>query len=159
MFLLFSWLVSAQTLGLCARGAEADLDTSRPDQTGCGRICVRVTRGWITSRPVSLCWVGRLLIPDCPCFRLLAAPSPPAFACVRGRCPLVHVLARVPCRGADRAIQRERREYHDREHFSFGSVQGLRRAASVCSLVLSLVRRRPPRRRRFAEGRWHEAEM
>ena len=35
----------------------------------------------------------------------------------------------------------------------------LRRAASDCSLLLGLVRRYPPRRRRFAEGRWHEAEM
>ena len=79
---------------------------------------VRVTRSWITSRPVSLCLcsAGRLLIPDCPCFRLLGFPSPSAFACVWGRFPLFPVLAHVARRSAARDPHRERCEHHDRGH-------------------------------------------
>ena len=66
-------------------------------------LCVWREAG-VTSRPVSLCWAGRWLLPDCPCFRLLGAPSPPTFACVRDVCPSVPVFARVARRCAARVL-------------------------------------------------------
>ena len=64
----------------------------------------RRSRSGVTSRPVSLCWAGRWLLPDCPCFRLLGAPLPPPFACVRDVCPSVPVFARVARRCAARVL-------------------------------------------------------
>ena len=64
----------------------------------------RRSRSGVTSRPVSLCWAGRWVLPDWPCFSLLGAPSPPTFACVREVCPSVPVFARVARRCAARVL-------------------------------------------------------
>ena len=77
----------------------------------------RRSRSGVTSRPVSLCWAGRLLMPDCSRFRLRGAASSPISPCVRARCHLKHILPRGSRRGPARAAQRERHEHRDREHF------------------------------------------
>ena len=81
-------------------------------------VSVRVTRSWITSRPVSLCVcsAGRVLIPDCLCFGLLDVPSLPAFACLWSGLSLFRVFAPAARRSAARSPHRERCEHHDREH-------------------------------------------
>jgi len=79
----------------------------------------RRSRSGVTSRPVSLCWAGRLLMPDCSRFRLRGAASSPISPCVRARCHLKHILPRGSRRGPARAAQRERHEHRDREHFFY----------------------------------------